>query len=31
MYVLRAHISHPFLETFYGELKKLLKNLITFS
>ena len=31
MYALRAYINHPFLETFYGELKNLSKKLITFS
>ena len=31
MYALRAYNNHPFLETFYGELKKLSKKLITYS
>ena len=31
MYALRAHINHQFLETFYEELKKCKKKLITFS
>ena len=26
----KAHINHPFWEKFYGELKKLSKQLITF-
>ena len=31
MYDLRAYINQPFWESFYGELKKLSKQLITFS
>ena len=30
MYALRAHINHPFFETFYEELKKLSKKLLNF-
>ena len=31
MCTLRAHINHQFWESFYEELKKLSKQLITFS